>query len=187
MRVNWEAIAAIGQMVGAAGVIVSVAYLAIQIRQSTEATRLSAVQSQERAIEAINLAISSHDTLNELLEKGMNRPDQLSAAEGHRLHVFMMQVFRAFESAHRLHLSGLLDAEQWNFHFTAIRNYKGLPGFQGWWNAAGQYFDTPFQSLVASADMGRPVAFDENTHRFLAQSFVQRSRPTAPSGAEDHD
>jgi hypothetical protein len=35
---NWEAIAAIGEDVGAFGVIVSLGYLAIQIRQNTRRT-----------------------------------------------------------------------------------------------------------------------------------------------------
>ena len=36
---NWEAIGAIGESVGAAGVIASLVYLAVQIRQNTRSTR----------------------------------------------------------------------------------------------------------------------------------------------------
>ena len=35
VRMNWEAIGAIGEITGATGVIISVAYLAIQIRKNT--------------------------------------------------------------------------------------------------------------------------------------------------------
>ena len=43
---NWEAIGAIGEILGAAGVIVSVTYLAIQIRQNTRGIEVAARQTR---------------------------------------------------------------------------------------------------------------------------------------------
>jgi hypothetical protein len=37
---NWDAIGAIGEVVGALGVVVTLAYLAIQIRQNTDSARV---------------------------------------------------------------------------------------------------------------------------------------------------
>ena len=46
---NWEAIGAIGEVVDAAGVISSLVYLAVQIRQNTKSVRrASARQSSEK-------------------------------------------------------------------------------------------------------------------------------------------
>ncbi len=42
---NWEAVGAVGELVGAVGVIVTVAYLALQVRQNTRAIEGSTVQS----------------------------------------------------------------------------------------------------------------------------------------------
>jgi len=42
---NWEAIGAIGEVLGALGVIVTLVYLAFQIRQNTSALKLNAEQS----------------------------------------------------------------------------------------------------------------------------------------------
>ena len=39
---NWEAIAAVGEIVGATAVVVSLVYLAVQIRQNTRSNRVSA-------------------------------------------------------------------------------------------------------------------------------------------------
>jgi hypothetical protein len=38
---NWEAVSAIGQIVGAVGVIISVIYLALQVRSNARQTRLA--------------------------------------------------------------------------------------------------------------------------------------------------
>ena len=39
---NWDAIGAIGEILGAIGVIVTLGYLAVQIRQNTRSSRVSA-------------------------------------------------------------------------------------------------------------------------------------------------
>jgi len=38
---NWEAISAIGEIVGATGLVVTLIYLAVQVRQGTKATHRS--------------------------------------------------------------------------------------------------------------------------------------------------
>ena len=42
---NWEAIGAIGEVLGAAAVVVTLGYLAVQIRQNSQAVKNSAAQS----------------------------------------------------------------------------------------------------------------------------------------------
>ena len=42
---NWEAIGAIGEIVGAAAVFLTLIYLALQIRQNTSSVRLAAVDA----------------------------------------------------------------------------------------------------------------------------------------------
>ena len=62
VSVNWEAIGAVGEMLGALGVIVTLIYLATQIRQNT-----GAVRSQTRA--------TIFSGLQEELWKNMEFPD----------------------------------------------------------------------------------------------------------------
>ena len=45
MAVNWEAVSAIGEIVGAIAVVVTLAYLAVQIRQNTQVARSTARQA----------------------------------------------------------------------------------------------------------------------------------------------
>jgi len=44
--VNWEAIGAVGEVIGALGVIVSLSYLAVQIRATRVAEKRRALESQ---------------------------------------------------------------------------------------------------------------------------------------------
>jgi len=49
---NWEAIGAIGEIVGAVAVVVTIGYLAVQIRQNTRSVRDSAFQEVIHSIGA---------------------------------------------------------------------------------------------------------------------------------------
>ena len=59
---NWEAIGATGEVLGAVGVIVTLGYLAIQIRQNTRAIRIQVNQS--RADLAVNAGMTTADSVH---------------------------------------------------------------------------------------------------------------------------
>jgi len=65
---NWEALAAIGELVGAFGVIASLGYLAIQIRQNTRQIRQN-IQS------FLGPFFHGIDSIFKLFEKGLVDPE----------------------------------------------------------------------------------------------------------------
>jgi hypothetical protein len=64
--VNWEAIGAIAEAVGAAGVIFSLLYFAIRMRPSSRLTKRAAAQELRSVRTQINLLIARDPVLNEL-------------------------------------------------------------------------------------------------------------------------
>ena len=54
---NWEAVGAIGEIVGASAVFLTLAYLAVQIRQNTKAVRASALDSSVTSVMSIRQTI----------------------------------------------------------------------------------------------------------------------------------
>ena len=54
---NWEAIGAVGEILGAIGVIITLGYLAIQIRQNTKVTKASTAQQMTDKWVTINLQL----------------------------------------------------------------------------------------------------------------------------------
>ena len=63
---NWEAIAAIGQMLGSIAVLFTLGYLAVQVRHAKEQVRRSASQGRSAATREITMQSAS----NELLLRG---------------------------------------------------------------------------------------------------------------------
>ena len=83
---NWEAIGAIGEVMGALVVIVTLGYLAIQIRQNTRALRIQVNQS--RADLAVSAGMTTADSvyLPSLLLKVRESQPRSGGGCGHGRH-----------------------------------------------------------------------------------------------------
>ena len=94
----------IWEFVAAVGVIVSLIYLAVQIRQNTaqlvqnaEEFRISFRQQQYGRIIDFNSVVISSREVGELLERGHTDLDLLDGADRQRWNAFMHSLFRLYE------------------------------------------------------------------------------------------
>ena len=67
---NWEAIGAIGEIVGALAVVITLVYLSFQLRNNTYATRASIAQALEDSINNGNLLLAGNPSLAKLYRAG---------------------------------------------------------------------------------------------------------------------
>ena len=111
---NWEAIGAIGEVGGAIAVVVTLVYLARQIRQNTEATGVAAYHQAQEQLWSVGASISTDPGLSEILARafaggldGLEMPDRL------RLEWAMSSIYYGHESLLALHERGLIDSELW--------------------------------------------------------------------------
>ena len=79
--VNWEAISAIGQIVGAIAVVVSLIYLAKEVRSSARATRLASGRSMEASSFGCLNNSQSNPDLSELYYRGLHDFESLEGAD----------------------------------------------------------------------------------------------------------
>jgi hypothetical protein len=99
---NWQAVSAVSELVGALGVIVSLAYLASQIRQNTRQ-----LEQNERAsmAAAVNLSATSYrenrryiytgSEVTEICLTGMADPERLNEAERYRFRLLIQNLLDA--------------------------------------------------------------------------------------------
>ncbi len=95
---NWDAIGAIGELVGAVGVIATLGYLAVQIRQNTNAVKLGtshAVAEEFRGMFA--LAASNQGVLDSLIVAA-REPAELSGAEKAQYYAFNSNWILAYQN-----------------------------------------------------------------------------------------
>jgi hypothetical protein len=128
---NWEMISAVGQMLGAIGVIISIIYLAPQIRN----------QNKESRRAAMNVLTTHWSDLNRSL---VENPDLAKLRFGAHLGRFL----RFADSLYLGVLDGTLDRRLWRGYERTIADTVAYPGFQTWWATRKHWHTDEFCALI---------------------------------------
>jgi len=153
--VNLETLSAIAQLVAALGVIASLFYLAVQIRQNTLSQRSVVVDSLTQSLIAF-LGPQAADP-DQLRAFAAATEDWHGVSEADRLRAVSMffTMFKVFENAWFQQRQGTLDAEQWEAWDLHIRVYYHRPGMKTWWSLRRTMFAAGFRSYIEATE---PIA-----------------------------
>ncbi len=91
---NWDAIGSIGEVVGAAAVVITLAYLAVQTKRSREATEAGGTLTSASLHSQWRRTVLSDPELPRLLAK-TNSGEELSESEKIQLHILCDELFIA--------------------------------------------------------------------------------------------
>ena len=137
---NWEAISAIGQIVGAIAVVISLIYLAREIRSNARETRRAAMRSALDALIRFSQQITAHADLAELRHRGLADFESLEGTDRSRFDSYMHVLFRTVEDVYYQHLQGNLDPRVWRGLEVVLSETNALPGVQAWWRSRSHWF-----------------------------------------------
>jgi hypothetical protein len=138
--VNWEAISAVGQLVGALAVVISLIYLAREVRSNAHATRLAAMRSTLDAFNRLAEQIAEHPDLAEVWNRGLVDFESLEGVDRTRFNSRVHQIFRNVEDVYHQHLEGHLDPRVWRGLEVVMREINATPGVQAWWRSNSRWF-----------------------------------------------
>jgi hypothetical protein len=145
---NWDAVGAIGETIGALAVVISLAYLAIQIRiQNTEA-RLASVHEILVGFRE-TLHVFATGDVAEVMAKANEDYDSLSNSEFLRLVAGILPVLRLWEEAYVQNEQGRLENRFWIGINSQCSEYLSYPALSRIWEARSKHFDSDFQSHVS--------------------------------------
>lgn len=141
---NWEALGAIAEAVGAAGVVATLAYLAIQIRANTAALSAQARHSiSELALQITMFRADHADDYARLASGEGLSPADLQFQYWSHMH-FMLH---AETYLHHVEL-GLMPESQWRGYVRFIASYARSPGFAEFWAEAAPAFSDEFRTWL---------------------------------------
>ena len=141
---NWGAIGAIGEVVGALGVIFTLGYLAVQIRQNTASARVSTTQAILEASASFSDLLASDLELSRIFLNGIESHTSLSHEEKMRFHFLMLSYLRRIENFYQQGESGYLAAEDWSGIRINFLEVLIQPGSQDWWKKYSTRFNLNF-------------------------------------------
>jgi hypothetical protein len=142
---NWDAIGALGEIIGAAAVFISLLYLAIQIRQSTALAR---TQYHTNSV-SIFAPFSDWKSANpRVFREGMTDFENLNADDRVNLDSILTLFVLTFKDVLEAYERGFVDRAT----YIAWENYIGanlaMPGGQVWWSQARNIFIEKVQAAV---------------------------------------
>ena len=145
---NWDAIGAVGEIVSAIAVIVTLAYLAVQIRDGARASRSAAVTDATTAMQAWYQELGSNSESATLFLEGLKNPDSLPKRDQFQFVMMVHAAFLAFQRTYFLSHAGTLDVGLRDSIGTAIQAVNHLPGTMFYWQLRRAFFQPEFAAWV---------------------------------------
>jgi len=149
---NWEAINAIAQAIGAFGVVASLWYLGVQVHRSTRVAKIAAQDSAASALRDVTKPYMENAELSRIWQVGLENLSALSAEDQSRFFHASYQFLKAFETIHTHYVYGLLDLELWKGWQELLRHYIVSPGMAHYWKLRHDLFSERFQKFVSGLE-----------------------------------
>ena len=139
---NWQEIGAISELIAALGVIISLIYLAAQIRHSIATARATAYQEVYRDLRE-SLTGAGHDPILKLV-----RGEELSQEELAGLPRILVVRMRAYENWWVQHRDGILADDVFDAYISHMPNTLSSPIARKWWSETNLKFVPGFEAYV---------------------------------------
>jgi len=162
---NWEMLSAIGQAVAAIGVIPSLIYLAVQIRE----------QNKERRRAGINILTAQWSDLvktgqesrdfAEFFLRGIRSFDGLDAPDKLRFSAFFTRYARNCEGMFIYYRDGALEKALWDEVERTMIDYFAYTGVREWWGTRKHWLTDEFRAVVEAIIAKNPEAKMYATYR----------------------
>ena len=117
---NLESLANLGEVIGAIGVVVSLLYLAVQVRQNTQAQQTENFSRALDRVAAIQAALSQDAGTSVVFSKGVSDPSGLTARERMQFTWAMYELFGAFGCMFLAAKTNAIPAEVWRRWSSAV-------------------------------------------------------------------
>ena len=147
---NWDAIGAIAELLGAIAVFITLVYLTLQIRQNTQAVRASAMNSSVVQVGNVRRDIYADSEMAEIYLKGSEDPHALSPVDQIRYRTLVHNMLMTQANTHAQSRYAGLPASSWESQAPILRRVLRSPGGRWFWENYRQEFEDAFRLEIDS-------------------------------------
>ena len=155
VKKNWDAISAVVEGFGVAAVLVTLLYLAQQVRQINKQSYVGAFQHMQDQLNNYLQTVSGSEDTAAVVVKGRQAYSNLEDIERLRFEYLQFQLLNIVESHYTQARHTALDDDYraWveNNLQEIVRGQFSYPGCIEFWSSAGPYFEPEVQALVNRA------------------------------------
>jgi hypothetical protein len=177
-------LAAVGNFVSGFAVVVSFAFLALQLRQSNLNQR--SLMQQGRSARTVDLLMRITDPkLSETAMRAFRGDPTMSEVEHFAFYGYAAAIFWNYEDSFLQFRAGMLDAKSWESDLSTIRRLFTNPAYRAAWRAArggiGDDYRVFIDGLMDDIKGEPPRMVQGMMKQYLAEEIAQ-VRPTASAG-----
>ena len=143
-----EEINTAAQTIGVLGVLASLVFVGIQIRQNTRALKASTHHAVTDSFNAINMLLMSDQNAARIFRLGLAGLESLGDDERVSFSYMMLGYMRIFETMHYQHSAGTLEAKLFEEELNTLKYAVTSPGFVAWWTVNPIKMGAEFSAFV---------------------------------------
>ena len=132
------------EVIGAIGVIASLIYLSIQIKQSNKVAKAEITKDLYLASRQVIMELASNDNLTKVWAD----VKEFEGEDDARIYAFYQSFFRLYELQHILNEQGLLEENMAISYSLIVQMFAGTKDFPKYWEQAQNEFNQDFVNYV---------------------------------------
>jgi hypothetical protein len=158
---NWEMLAALGQLAAVVVGIPSLIYLAVQIREQTKERRQAAVHALTEQWGALTESLHNNPEMAAIFLRGAHSFDDLDSVSKLRFSAFFNRLLNIFEGMYFSYSHRILAESSWAAIKRTMIDLIAYPGVQQWWEIRKHWHTEEFDGLIRDiiAQGNKPKAF----------------------------
>jgi len=131
-----QSLANLGEFISGLAVVISLVYLAFQVRQNTQSLRTENYARALDRVAAIQSQLSAHSELSRIFSTGALDPSRLTPQQRIQMTWGLYETFGAFEFMFHAARSHALPDPVWSRWSAAVAWWLTFPGVRSWWQTS---------------------------------------------------
>jgi hypothetical protein len=143
-----EQYAHLAEIVSSIGVVVSLIYVSVQIRQNTRALNAATYNDVTGNSIAILTPMYADPEVTEFVERVQSDYESATPAEKRRFHAMLLMAFRHWDNLYYQYRTGALEAELWRGYDRTMSSWLSNDAWQAWFRSNAEFFSDGLRALV---------------------------------------
>ena len=151
---NWEAISAVSEVVGAVAVVASLVFVGVQLRSNTKALKLTFTDSSVHQFKESVIRLAESEQLSEILLRGVPDPDAIDGQDSYRFTLLIQAYILQYSNFYLHYKAGSLDRQTFESLDSQMRNFCNAPGLKAYWKRSGNNYPEEFREYMNKEVLG---------------------------------
>lgn len=140
----------VGEFVAAIATIITLVYLAVQIRQNTKSVRMTAEMGVSQQIATWASRVTEDPEIGRIYDKAAEAPHDLTEDERRRLLWFVSELFMLLEGQYQIYKEGHIAEDSWNAKVNVMVGLLENAVIAEWWEGRVAPFGPKFFEHIES-------------------------------------